>query len=64
MNDPKNKTMLADGTEVRLNGKRTCPNCGDEKDMGEFGARRMEPGGVITNQSWCRTCRNPPKTGS
>ena len=57
MTEPK-KTVLADGTEVRLNGKRTCPKCGLEKPLVEFGARRMGPGGVITNQSWCTTCRN------
>ena len=43
---------------------RTCPNCSEMKPLDEFGLRRMKGHGkegqdLVTNQSWCRTCRNP-----
>ena len=52
-------TTLNDGTRVVLHGKKVCPNCGKEKPLAEFGARRMKPkpNGKVTNQSWCSSCR-------
>lgn len=42
---------------------RTCPQCKRVMPLDEFGIRRMKGRGhngasdLITNQSWCRTCR-------
>lgn len=44
---------------------RCCPKCGELKPLDEFGMRRMAGYGreegtdLVTNQSWCRTCRRP-----
>ena len=58
--------------EVRINADavvngvvhRTCPNCNEVKPLDEFGLRKMAGHGkdgsdLVTNQSWCRTCRKP-----
>jgi hypothetical protein len=42
---------------------RTCPRCETQKSMDDFGLRRFKAAGpsgedVITNQSWCRSCRS------
>lgn len=59
---------------VKINGKadadgkvyRTCPKCNLSKEMDDFGLRRAKKAGpagedVITNQSWCRSCRRRPR---
>jgi len=43
---------------------RRCPECGELKEINEFGLRRFKEAGpegqdVIRNQSWCRDCRRP-----
>jgi hypothetical protein len=61
---------MSDRDELRINadtivdGKvhRTCPNCGESKPLDEFGLRKMAGSGkdgadLVTNQSWCRSCR-------
>lgn len=45
---------------------RACPHCGEMKPIDDFGLRRMRPlqpgePPMITNQSWCRPCRNPSR---
>jgi hypothetical protein len=60
---------------VKINGKadeggkiyRTCPKCERTKELDEFGLRTLKGAGsggedVITNQSWCRTCRAPRRS--
>ena len=41
---------------------RECPHCNKLKPLDDFGLRRMAKRGsagqdLITNQSWCRECR-------
>lgn len=50
-----NTIVQADG----YNGQeptRTCPKCGLEKSLSEFGWRDMG-NGTVRNQSWCKDCR-------
>lgn len=42
---------------------RTCPKCKKVKPIDEYGLRKMAGQGqdgndLLTNQSWCRPCRN------
>jgi hypothetical protein len=42
---------------------KRCPNCGDVKEINEFGLRRKIGAGkngadVIADQAWCRVCRS------
>ena len=42
-------------------GGKTCPKCGEDKPLAEFGHRRMKGKGgevVARVQSWCRACRS------
>lgn len=41
---------------------RKCPKCEKLKPLDDFGIRRMKTSGkgggpLLTNQSWCRSCR-------
>jgi hypothetical protein len=54
----KNYTKVKDGQVIKASGTRVCPHCGIEKPLAEFGFRRMESGGSIRNQSWCKDCRS------
>ena len=36
---------------------RTCPKCGEEKPLSDFGFRQMGDG-QVRNQSWCKECRS------
>ncbi len=59
--------------EVRINAEsvggkvvRTCPHCKSQKAIDEFGLRTLKRAGesgedVVTNQSWCRSCRRKPR---
>lgn len=54
-NDETNVTINADGYE---DGTlyRTCPHCGEQKPIEDFGFRDMGDS-EIRNQSWCKDCR-------
>ena len=40
----------------------TCPNCGKEKPLSEFGYRKMgNERNEVRSQSWCKKCRSKKK---
>ncbi|MBP1565280.1 MAG: hypothetical protein J6A58_05965 [Oscillospiraceae bacterium] len=37
---------------------RTCPHCGKDKPLSDFGYRKMNKDtDEVRNQSWCKKCR-------
>lgn len=52
-------TKTRDGQNVSAGeARKTCPHCGEEKSLDDFGFRRMDPeDGEIRPQSWCSDCR-------
>jgi len=55
----KERTKLTDGTVINLDGMWSfCEKCKKLKPMSEIGMRRMEPGGEIRRQPYCKKCRH------